>query len=94
MTKRKGSGNYPADCAPVYKEKAPRGIDDLGTRLDNMAVSKTTRLERLKAARYLHRLGEREVAECLGVVDFYDRLVAIQEEEAVAALQQADGDAA
>lgn len=82
--RRYASGKLPADTAPITKGdvKPGAGIQDLGTRLDNMAVTRTTPATRVKAAAYLVDQGEtRDVAEHLGLEEFYDRVSAIRAAE-------------
>jgi hypothetical protein len=88
---RRPSGRFPADTAPAHVERPGAGMDDLGTRMSNMAMAAgpTSIPTKVKAAAYLYGLGDREVAEVLGVVEYYDRIAKIREREAVDAAMAA-----
>lgn len=77
----RSDGPFPADYTPATKEKRPAGADNLGTRLENMGVTKTTARQQVLAAAYLHSIEDRNAAEYLGVLDFYDRIARIRERE-------------
>lgn len=83
FTRRSSDGPFPADFVPATPEKGrPAGADNLGQRLENMGVTRTTVLQKLKAAAYLHEAGDRNAAQYLGLDEFYDRIAAIREKEA------------
>lgn len=82
---RASDGPFPADFTPAGPEKRPTNTDNLGTRLENMGVAKTTIAQQVRAAAYLQEIGDRNAAEYFGLDDFYDRIAAIREKEAAAA---------
>jgi hypothetical protein len=83
FTRRSSDGPFPADFVPATPEKGrPAGADNLGQRLENMGVTKTTALQKVRAASHLEAIGDRNAAEYLGLDEFYDRIAAIREKEA------------